>query len=134
MIYCLEGKGVLIGYRMNFINDLEDRLYEVLRLENLNKPVLYIDADMNHRLLEFPKKEGEDPEKTLEIIANATEDFLVKKGFKIFHKIAYTDTPYKTQNMTIEKRGEYYVLTAGGEQAGNLYRMNIRRVDFPSKN
>ena len=118
---------------MNFINDLEDRLYEVLRLENPNKPEVYIDANLDHRLLEFPKKE-EDPERTLEVIANATEDFLVKNGFKIFHKIAYTDTPYKTQNMTIEKRGEYYVLTAGGERTGNLYRMTIRRVAFPRKN
>jgi hypothetical protein len=118
---------------MDFVNELENKIFEILQLkkpDNLGE--LYM--DFGHRLLQIPKNKGEQPEKTIEIIANTAESFLELQGFKIFNKLKYFDTPYKTQNMCAEKHGIYYAFIIGGKQDGNSYKMSIIHIDFPNKN
>lgn len=120
---------------MEFIKELESRIFEALKLEKPNRPELYIAGNPNHRLIEFPRKEEEPVEKTIETIAKTAEDFLVHDGFRIFDKREDYGAPYKTQFRAIEKEGKYYLLVIGGRQRGDpVYRMDVRRVDFPAKN
>ena len=117
---------------MNFIDDLENRVYHVLEFKTpkVERELL----DPQHILLKFPRNKIDAPEKSIESIADIAETFLVQNKFNISNKITDGDFPYKTQCMTAEREGNYYAVVIGAKQEDEVCRLSVIKIDFISKN